>query len=459
MNTTKIIKLCLAILCFNSVAFAQQWNNYGVSLSAANVIVADICTPSKNVAWGILAGFGKGICGGITPYYVKTTNGASWTGGQIPLPTDITPYCITAINKDIAWIAASNIGNNTSGYIYKTINGGASWTQQSNANSMDALRFVHFYDANEGVAVGDSSTFITHDGGTTWVFNGALPVPTATVGSGVTNFLLNAYEVNGNTIWLGDVYGYFYKSTNKGATWTLMPNCIASSVKGIAFKDSLHGIAAAARQAGGGSGGPSSPGDFSVITSDGGITWQDMPITFNSPNIVNSVAKYDVAYIPGTPNTYIASSEYDTWAAFTTITTNGGITWSLLDSTEQHTAISFFDSETGYTGSYLNNFSHGIFKWSGAMPNTIKDYIGEFNVNIFPNPANENITIEIAKNNLFNDYSYQISDLTGKVLLQQKNIRKPTYTINLQSLSSGHYIITLLANNQIQTNYSFTHFH
>lgn len=457
MNKMNFYFLIVAFCMLSMASFSQSWTKHGVTLSAANAIVADLSLPNETCGWGILAGFGQGVCGGAAPYFIRTVNGTTWNGGAISLPADITPWSISAINKDTAWIAACNNSDNTSGYIYKTTNGGNNWTQQSTANAADALRFVHFFNTNQGVAVGDSSTFITNDGGANWVFNGALPVPVAMIGSGRTIFLLNCYEVVGNTIWLGDSYGYFYKSTDQGMTWTLITNGINSSIKGIAFKDTLHGMAVASRwNTGGGSGGGFAE-DFSVMTSDGGASWQAMPILFNSVTVGSNAAKYDVAYVPGTNNTYIAGSEYDISSTFTAITTDGGLSWSLLDSTSQHTVVSFTSQTHGYTGGYLNDFSSGIFKWNGNLPNSINQQEVKNEFVIYPNPANEFITIRADNSSNASPFKILISDMTGKICMQQFTNHLRQVQVDLRSLPDGPFVLTLLKENQIQLNYSFIH--
>lgn len=449
--------LTFAFGLLSITSFSQTWTKHGVTLSAANAIVADLSLPNETCGWGILAGFGQGVCGGAAPYFIRTVNGTTWNGGAISLPVDITPWSISAINKDTAWIAACNNSDNTSGYIYKTTNGGNNWTQQSTANSQDALRFVHFFNSNQGVAVGDSSTFITSDGGANWVFNGALPVPVAMIGSGRTIFLLNSYEVVGNTIWLGDSYGYFYKSTNQGMTWTLMSNAINSSIKGIAFKDTLHGMAVASRwNTGGGSGGGFAE-DFSVMTSDGGASWQAMPILLNSVTVGSNAAKYDVAYVPGTTNTYIVGSEYDISSTFTAITTDGGLSWSLLDSTSQHTVVCFTSPTHGYTGGYLTDFASGIFKWSGNLPNQVDDHKLKNEIVCYPNPADEFIYIHSNDLSGSSHVMILVRDMTGKICLRQETDQLQRFQLDLRSLRDGPYMLSVLKDNQIQLNYSFIH--
>ncbi len=457
MKTLIYLLFSLSLLLFPELLKSQSWAKHGVGFAGAGVCVIDISAPSDNVAWGILSVFSAGTCGGQVPYFTRTTNGFSWSGGLISLPADVTPVCISAISTSTAWIAASNIASNTTGYIYKTTSGGTTWTLQGTAVFPDAIRFIHFFNANEGVATGDSSVFITTNGGTTWIANGALPVPIATVGSGTTNFLLNAYEVLGNNIWLGDSFGNFYKSMDRGLTWVLCTNPITpSAVKGIAFRDSLYGIAVAAQWNGGGGNGGGFYADFSVITTDGGNTWAPLNFQINSNTVVYSSAKYDIAYVPGTSNTFIITSEYDSsYAAFSAISTDGGVSWNLLDSTEQHTVCVFTSANKGYTGGYITSQTEGIFKWVGNISTSIPEQSNSIEISIAPNPVRDVFRITTKEKIL----SYLITDYTGRIILSEKEnpATDNSFTIDVSSLPAGLYLLKYSTDNKSYQVAKFVH--
>ena len=444
----KNILFILTALMFTSSQ--AQWVKHGIGANAPGVCIVDLSMPSDNVVWGILSVFSAGTCGGVVPYYVRSTNGSNFITNPVPLPADVTPVCISAINSVTAWIAAGNIASNTTGYIYKTTNGGGSWVQQSSAVFNDAVRFVHFFDVNEGVAVGDSSVFVTIDGGNNWIARPGLPVPASVIGSGRTIFLLNSYEVLGNTIWLGDTYGYFYKSTDKGNSWSQMPYPIApSAIKGIAFRDSLYGIAVASQWISGGGNGGGGYADYSVFTSDGGLSWQPLVINFPSASVVNSVAKYDVAYVPGSANTFVVTSEYDaSYAAFSAVTYDGGTTWALIDSTEQHTACVFSSENKGYTGGYVNNFQSGVFSWNGVLSSIVNlsDEVNEV-FTLSPLPATDLVTLKRNNESLIRDIS--VIDISGKRItsfeVDSRNDKE--IILDVSSLPRGIYMILLSEQN------------
>ena len=62
---------------------------------------------------------------------------------------------------------------------------------------------------------------------------------------------------------------------------------------------------------------------------------------------------------------------------------------------------------------------------------------------IYPNPASDFINIEMLNTNL-KDYSFNITDLSGKVLIQSENSKR----IDISKLSSGIYFATMIVEDQ-----------
>jgi hypothetical protein len=245
-------------------------------------------------------------------------------------------------------------------------------------------------------------------------------------------------------IWLGDTYGNFFKSNDRGHTWFLLPgNIYQNGIKGIAFRDSLNGLAVASVWVSGGGNNPGFYADMTLGTNDGGNSWTPRPVTFSSSNVVWGLAMYDVAYVPGTADTYIATSEYDSsYAAFSVITTDGGLTWSLIDSTEQHTACVFTSPTNGYTGGYVKDFTRGIFKWNGALPSGINEHkLGE--MVSYPNPATGTLNVELFYD-CFNT-TVTLTDLHGRKLFSQNFDFSPgkTVQLNTENIVAGLYVLSV----------------
>ena len=70
------------------------------------------------------------------------------------------------------------------------------------------------------------------------------------------------------------------------------------------------------------------------------------------------------------------------------------------------------------------------------------------NINIYPNPATSNVTINLQQLSSLQNTTVSIYDIQGKLLLQQ-NITQPQTELNIASLAKGIYIVKV--NNNIKS--------
>ena len=145
---------------------------------------------------------------------LKTTNGGtSWAPVVLPtLPGGKLVYAYF-LSASIGWI--SMYDNNNNYYLYKTINGGSSWTLQNNieANPFAGSR-LRFVDANTGYAFWDQNTvYKTFDSGVTWE-----PLPRDNNFS-YLNFSHEAMQViSPSQLWAGGYRAFLELSNNGGGT-------------------------------------------------------------------------------------------------------------------------------------------------------------------------------------------------------------------------------------------------
>jgi photosystem II stability/assembly factor-like uncharacterized protein len=444
----KIISTAIiALFINNSNVNAQSWAVQGANISSGSIFIGDICAVNDNVVWALAESTNGGTCGSPCRIFTKTTNGgAKWKSGNIIAPFDYTTWNISAIDSNIAWVATFNLATQSNGRIYKTSNGGVTWQHQTTANFTSSAKFVHFYNANEGVCVGENEVFTTTNGGTNWTAQSALPVPF----SANTFFAINSYETLGDNIWLGDYAGIMYHSADKGLTWTVKSNqntvgneMAYTEIKGITFKDNLNGMAVSAKfQSGGNGGGGMIDNGYLFKTNDGGSTWTKFYYSIPFSYLQNSIGKYDIIYVPNTTNTWIVSS-IGIGVSFSSITTDGGATWSWIDSTTGHSAMAFTPNGFGWSGGDITSITDGIFKFkSGAIPSAIEN---------FQKKLNENITIQyeddkIYLNNEMTSFkisNIQISSFEGKHIATIIPTQQSKQTINTSLLTAGIYIMTI----------------
>lgn len=74
-------------------------------------------------------------------------------------------------------------------------------------------------------------------------------------------------------------------------------------------------------------------------------------------------------------------------------------------------------------------------------------------VKMYPNPAADFITVELALNNVAKQVSYELYDLTGRMITQinSNNVTNDKVQINVQSLSTGNYILKVNADNAVSS--------
>lgn len=445
----QIITLVLSAALTSHVS-GQFWTSQAADITGNSLFIGDISAVDENVAWAIASSFAGGFCGTPVRKFTRTTDGgATWESGSIPAPSQYTTWNICALDAQTAWVSTSHLFNGNNGRIYKTIDGGETWTHQTTANFSSAAKFVYFFDENHGVCVGENEIFTTTDGGVNWNAEDDLPVPFAAA----TNFVINSYEVIEDHIWLGDSYGAVYHSADQGNTWTNLVDHFGPmgqrSIKGIAFKDELNGMAICSHFVQGGNGGGADTDDGTFFTTnDGGNTWTSQFYTSPTPEFTfQTFAKYDICYVPGTTDTYILTSEYAGLAMFSAITTDGGESWDFIDTEVAHTALDFVENGTGWSGGYITSANDGIFKHENTVAN-IQIPSGDITkgLTILYNDQDE---ISLSNQSSVTIESISILSIDGKRVRDLGMSNNQNQPINIQSLAHGIYLLEISGGNQI----------
>jgi len=205
---------------------------------------------------------------------------------------------VDAIDAQTAYILS--IGNGAASRIYKTTDAGKTWKLQfKNDDEKAFLDAMSFWDANHGIAFGDSVDkkfyiLTTSDGGNTWSRVPPDTLPPAQGNEG-------AFAASGTNIalfgkshaWIGT--GAAAKSrvlhtSDNGHTWQVADTPLASGpssgIFSIAFRDAKHGVVA-----GGDYTKEQQATDNLAVTNDGGATW----------TLVKGLSGFRsvVAYVPG----------------------------------------------------------------------------------------------------------------------------------------------------------------
>ncbi|AMM50774.1 hypothetical protein TH61_05690 [Rufibacter sp. DG15C] len=362
--------------------------------------------------------------------FVRTADGgATWVNGSLAgLPANAALSNISAVSALEAF-ATVNADAGIRG-IYHTTNGGQSWVRQSAtfANASSYVNSVTFSSATNGVALGDPAdgyfeVYTTTTGGQTWtrVPQNNLPAVLANEYS-----LTNNFSRNGNTVWFGTTSGRVFKSTNNGLNWTVSaPFATNVSTTNTAFADNGTGIAL----------GVENETNYMLIsrTTDGGATWSTPE--YQAPGGISANA---LVYVPGTTSTFVVSGSRLGWNG-TAYTTNGGLTWTLLDQAVQHLEVAFSSPTNGWSGGF-----NKLFKFSGSFAGSLTGLRDEQLANavqVYPNPATKEFSI--TSTSTTRNALVRLYNMNGQLILEQP---LPTASKKLQvgHLPKGMYILHVI---------------
>ena len=432
----KRILLTILLIC-SFLVNAQFWNEKATGFTTPSRGLYSISIVDANTVWAEAYNYDGLIEDTTIKEFTKSTDGGNtWTPGTIDLGLDTNELrisSITATSPTTAWVSAIT-GATQLGGIWKTTDGGTNWTKQTTAlfnNSAESYtNFVHFWDANNGVAQGDPENgefeiYTTSDGGTTWsrVSGANIPDPDAGGEFGYENL----YEVSGNTIWFGTDMGRIFKSIDKGLTWTV--NTVPSP--STDFKNDKFTFSTANK------------GLLAIYildqpsllysTTDGGANW--------TPVITSgTISKDHIAYIPGA-KIVVSTQEKDTsngGKAGSSYSTDDGVTWTTIDTDVFHGELAFLNSSFGFSGGINSNATTGgIFKFTG-IPLKAPSFDLKNQITAYPNPTNGILNIN-SENSLIKEAS--VFDLLGRKVYNSKFSALNNVSLDLKSLQTGAYVL------------------
>jgi photosystem II stability/assembly factor-like uncharacterized protein len=274
-----------AVIASTLVLAAPLWT---AQTSGVTVRLRGVSAVSDRVAWA----------SGANGTVLRTTDaGQSWHKLTVPDADTLDFRDVDATTDRTAYVLS--IGSGETSRIYKTTDAGASWRLQfTNRDPKGFLDAMAFWNANRGVAFGDSidgALFIltTTNGGSTWdrvdprTLPAALPEEGAYAASGTNVAVFGTQHV-----WIGTSRSRVLRSSDGGRTWQVATTPVATGesagIFSIAFRDANNGIVV-----GGDYRKEGEASDNAAVTSDGGRTW----VALKGLSGFRSVVKY----VPKTP--------------------------------------------------------------------------------------------------------------------------------------------------------------
>lgn len=413
---------------------AQSWVSQATGFAAASRGLDEIIALDANVVWA-KAYDGSGG-GAIVQEFTLTTNGGTtWTPGTIDVGNPLYEINnISPVNATTAWTSAL-IPAEGNGVIFKTSDAGVSWIQQNDTGFQTTgesfLNGVHFFDANNGIAYGDPvggefEIYRTTDGGDTW---------TAVPGANIPNPTSGEWGYNGGNIfigttgWLPTNKGRILKTTDMGVTWTVsqapLTDFAGTTQNGrMAFSTTSNGCLL--KTAG------------TVVTyyttTNGGATWSAATPFTGTQKLLS--------YIPGTTTIVATSQAAPVGSSYSS---DNGVTWTPIEADMQRGVSSFINGSTGWCAGFSTNATtDGIFKFDGTLANPT--FEANVAVEVYPNPANNVVTISTE----LDSYDLSVTDLTGKVVLQQ-SLSGIENSVDVSSLTSGVYLFNINSDSKKET--------
>jgi photosystem II stability/assembly factor-like uncharacterized protein len=399
---------------------------------------------NANVCWGIKYTDEQLV-------YIRTTNGgANWN--TTTLYTPLGGSCITAIDANTAWVAMHDTSGMSSGGVFKTTNGGMDWEPQPTAfpGSGGYPDDIHFFDPNNGVAIGDPhggnwEIYTTTNGGTLWTRVPSSSIPLPLSGEFSADGL---YASAGNSVWFGTVAGGnngVYRSTDRGRTWSVTRNLPGNVGFGVAFKDSLNGLAYSCF-------GPL--GNRISRTTDGGTTWARL----DSASIPSTPSTHYISYVPGTRGSYVMTSHNNIGFPEPTIpgsaySLDDGVHWTQVDP-DPHGKAAFVSPTVGWSAGP----SDAVYKWAGpSLPvsETGVELRSRFELHQnYPNPFNPSTRIKFqVPSSKF--VCLKVFDVLGREVraLVNEELKAGSYetTFDGRGLTSGAYFYRLEAGEFLST--------
>lgn len=419
-----------------ATALSAQWVDQATGFATASRGVNSINIVNTNTVW-VGAYDGTNTSNYITDFSRTTNGGSLWMPGTVNTGlSGVGLANISAINGDTAWACIFHPTQAVAGGIWKTTDAGVTWTQQTSA-AFTASGFpdiVYFWDANNGIAVGDPTggyfeVYTTTDGGTTWT-----RTPNTgnqlSYSSASEYAYTNGYAVTGGTFWFGTTTGRVFKTTDKGLTFTksTVGNGI-TDVQRITFADSLTGYA-----------GMHNTGNKSykiAKTTDGGTTWS---LVATGTNVLGA----DFCAVPGT--SALISVGSDAIINGSTWSNDAGLSWTAMEDTTiapQRLSVRFMNASTGWAGGFnLDQTTGGISKFSGIVGIDNKGNLLR-NITAFPNPASDvlNLRLDGFSGTVLN---VEVFNLLGEKVSAERIVPGADIffsRINISSLPGGIYFV------------------
>jgi photosystem II stability/assembly factor-like uncharacterized protein len=321
MKPTFALFVCfvLTLALVSADAVAQVFPKLTLENSGTSELLITVSPVNSQVVWA---------AGTHGTFLVTTDGGKTWRSGQVKGAKWLQFRGVRAVSANVAYLLS--IGNDPTNFrIYKTEDGGSTWTMQFK-NKLDGAFYdcFAFWTPTRGIAHSDSVNGVFPDlrteDGTTWQ-SIADNMPPALPGEFSFSSSDTCVATEGaDNAWIatgGSSIARILATTDGGNTWNAYDTPIVSSSSAgaftVDFRDSMNGIV------GGGDLNPSDPDNARTAAStDGGQTWAFT----NAPPVTGAI--FGLSYVRQIGGTCSRPICQETQRYVVVTADTGGAAWS-----------------------------------------------------------------------------------------------------------------------------------
>ena len=421
------------------ITYSTFWptQNSNFSITSAGIKYMDVV--NTNVVWAV-GDDGTKPNANFNEFTMTNNAGTTYTSGLM-FPDTMTyhPASIEGIDATTAWVTSYLNTTGDKGAIHKTTNGGVTWVNVTPAymytvGGTSFADFTCFLTPTVGITLGDPAPatdfeiYRTTNGGTTWTLVPGANIPNATSGEyGLTD---SYTKLGTSDIWFGTNKGRIYHSGDAGQTWSVSATGATADVVSLAFSTPMVGIVYAYTGT-----------TFGAYrTTNGGVTWA--AITPLDPNM----GKNDITAVPGTA--LFASCGAASTNTVISYSADNGATWTNWGGNGvQYLEIEFVSNTVGYAGGFSDPGTAsllGMFKYSGVPLGVNSVGVPVATLEMYPNPSNGLITLNLTSSK--EGAVINVMDAMGKVVYSEnvKNASFEKHTLNLEHLAKGIYSVNIV---------------